>query len=118
MASTSVVAPIPVSQWIEREVLLPQLSGPINQIPTLGMIPIKELPLPIFLPDRRIYLYLEAQVSGAGAFSLFVDLVLTNKGVPVGAFPCKLADFTSLTPNQSVSRLFNSGGSPVGDSAV
>lgn len=102
----------PVSVFEETEYI--DIANPpfVNQQPT------GSLSVPIWLPERRIYFYLEAQLSVAGAFSLFMGLKLLHQGQLVGILPCKLADFTALTPNQSVSRLFNSGGSPVGDSAV
>lgn len=113
----NVIAPIPVSEYIDAEIISTTANNSTTPIPTQNSVALQR-PLPIFLPDRRIYLYLEALVSGAGAFSLFTDVVLYNKGTVVGVMGCKLCDFTNLTPNQSAPRLFNSGGSPVGDSLV
>lgn len=105
-------ANVPISAWTFEEEIK------ANEVPSKGF-QAKELHVPLFLPERRIYCYLEAAVSASpGAFVLLGELLLLNRGSLVGSLPVNLADFTGGNPSQSVARLFNSGGSPVGDSVV
>ena len=76
------------------------------------------LSVPIKLPERRIYLYIEVAQSVAGAFRFDANVVGFAGGVPVASMPANMADFTGSSPNQSVATIFNAGGSPVGDSLV
>jgi hypothetical protein len=76
------------------------------------------LAVPRWLPERRIYLYVEVGQSAAAGFRLDASVIGLNQGRPIIALPANIADFTALTANQSVATAFNAGGSPVGDSLV
>ncbi len=99
----------PISQWEFKEIISPNLlmSGAIF-----------DLAVPVWLPERRIYLYLEANLSSALPFQLYARINTFLSGNPLGSFPAYIADFTGQALNQSVGSLFNAGGSPVGDSLV
>ena len=75
-----------------------------------------EIKVPVGLPERRIYLYTELKISAAGAYKMDVVVECYREGALRGSFPATIADFTAQVVNQSVSSLFSSGGSPVGDS--
>lgn len=98
-----------ISNWTDKEIIaaaiIPSQRGAVL-----------ELDVPLTLPERRIYLYLEVGQSAAAAFTLAARINALNKQKIVGIFPATIADFTSVTPNQSVVSLLNAGGSPVGDS--
>ena len=76
------------------------------------------LAVPRWLPERRIYLYVEVAQSAAAGFRLDANVIGLNQGRPIISLPSNIADFTGLTANQSVATAFNAGGSPVGDSLV
>jgi hypothetical protein len=76
------------------------------------------LAVPRWLPERRIYLYVEVGQSAAAGFRFDATVAGFNQGRPIIALPANIADFSGLTANQSVATAFNAGGSPVGDSLV
>ena len=99
----------PISDYQFKELILPN---------TLVSGPVFDLSVPLWLPERRIYLYLEAALSEAAPFQLFARIKTYLDGHGKGEFPAYIGDFTGQTMNQSVGSLFNAGGSPVGDSLV
>lgn len=101
------------SIFSEDEIILPA-TVPLQLRESL------KLTLPLSLPERRLYLYVEVRQSAAAEFFMWGEVQLTKGNVPVGKFPAKLASFSGAPApvNKSVSTLFNAGGSPVGDSIV
>lgn len=99
----------PISEWEFKEIISPTslFSGPIM-----------DLAVPAWLPERRIFLYLEANLVSSAPFQLYARIRTFQSGVPKGDFPAYIGDFTGQVQNQSVASLFNAGGSPVGDSLV
>ena len=77
-----------------------------------------QLAVPRWLPERRIYLYVEVGQSAAAGFRMDASVIGLNGGKPIISLPANIADFSGLTVNQSVATAFNAGGSPVGDSLV
>ena len=78
-----------------------------------------EIPVPIYLPERRIFLYQEVQQSGTASFAMNGVIETFLGGQPKGKYPARLADISAdSSANQSIPTLFNGGGSPVGDSLV
>jgi hypothetical protein len=100
----------PISQFTEKEL--------ISAAALFSVGPVFKLAVPAWLPERRIYLYLEAKLSAAAAYNIFFRIRVYYAGRPVGDFPARICDFTGQTPPQSVASIFNAGGSPVGDSLV
>ena len=74
--------------------------------------------VPLSMIERRIYLYLEVALATSAAYHFGGTVRTYADNSLVGAFPASIADFTGLSPNQSIASLFNAGGSPVGDSLV
>jgi hypothetical protein len=72
--------------------------------------------VPRDMPERRLYLYLEAALSSSSPYFIDASVSILDHGQPVGHYPVSIADFSGLTPNQSVISLVNCGGSPTGDS--
>ena len=99
----------PISDYQFKELILPNVlvSGPVF-----------DLAVPLWLPERRIYLYLEAALTAAAPFQLYTRIKTFLDGHPKGDFPAYIGDFTGQVVNQSVASMFNAGGSPVGDSLV
>lgn len=100
-----------ISHWTADEVIA------AGVVPTLQNDALR-LAVPLGLPERRIYLYLEVAQSVAAQFDLMAEVEAFNGGRPVARWPAHLADFTGVTRYKSVASLFNAGGSPVGDSCV
>jgi hypothetical protein len=101
----------PISDFQKKEIISPA------SIPTKNG-KLLEVDVPLSLPERRIYIYLETSPSSATACLIDAVVRAYRNGRPVGVFPCMVADFTAQSPNESSTNLFNSGGSPVGDSLV
>lgn len=103
----------PISDFQFREkVSVAAVTTPISDTDSI------RLAVPRWLPERRIYLYVEVGQSAAAGFRFDATVVGFNQGKPIIALPANIADFTGLTVNQSVATAFNAGGSPVGDSLV
>ena len=99
-----------ISEFHRQEIISP------TNTPWVGTI--LSTPCNPNLTERRIYLYVEVKQSGGGAFSLLGNVSIHNNNTLIGTFPASIADFTLLTPTQSVESICNGGGSPVGDSIV
>ena len=100
---------VPISDWQFREVVSPS-AVPVDE-EALSLV------VPVFLPDRRIYLYNEVILSSAVDYVLYSQVNLFRLGRLVGRFPAHIGDVdTTATITQSLASLFNAGGSPVGDS--
>ena len=92
------------------------LDAVVNPISDKGAI---KLQVPRWLPERRIYLYVEVGQSLAAGFRMDAVVVGLNAGRPIVELPANIADFTApVVATQSIATAFNAGGSPVGDSLV
>lgn len=74
------------------------------------------LPVPRGLEERRIYLFLDINLSSAADYFLETEIALLADGVVTGTLPACIASVGSLTLNQSKASLINGGGTAVGDS--
>lgn len=99
----------PVTDFTQDEVLTP------TQIPTRGAV--CKQTLPIWLPERRLYLFVDLKQPTPGDFDFDGTVVLLRSGKPIAELPARVASMSG-TPQKSRATIFNAGGSPVGDSLV